>query len=789
MKRTTVFIILLMAGVSLWPQNIIYDNEFPLGDIKLLDGVLNEARDINLRTLLQYDCDRLLAPIRKEAGLEPKASFYPNWEGLDGHIAGHYLSAMAINASTGNLECRKRMDYMLAELKECQKASIRNNQTWGENYLGGIPNSSVIWKDFKNGDFGHYFAAWAPFYNLHKMFAGLRDAWIYCGRKDAKELFLGYCDWALSITENLSDEQMELMLGNEHGGMNEVLADAYAISGDIKYLECAKRFSHKFLLNPMASHIDMLDNLHANTQVPKAVGFERIYQLCGDENYHEASLFFWETVTNERSLAFGGNSRREHFPTKETSVDYVNDIDGAESCNTYNMLKLTENLFRTSPEERFAEYYERAIFNHILSTIHPEHGGYVYFTSSRPRHYRNYSAPNEAMWCCVGTGMENHGKYGQFIYTKDGDKLYVNLFVSSELNWKDKRTVIRQQTQFPYSETSTLTVASGGGKFKLMLRCPVWIKESGYSVKVNGEEAFSSYNPGSYVEVERIWKKGDVVEITFPMENRIEHLPNVPQYVAIMHGPILLAMKTGTEDMKHLVADDSRFGQYADGEKLPIDQAPFFIVDNVDDIASGIEEIEGEPLHFSISCHMENPVDGILQPFFEIHDSRYMMYWLALDKIGYKEYLADISKAEEYRKQLEKRTTDKVLPGEQQPEVDHKMESSGSTTGNTNGVFFRDSRDGGYFSYLMQTDGETDLSVMVKYWGQDEWKTCEYDLYADDVLIKSVNNTKKWRTSQWKTESYIVPKSALAGKSQVRIKFVAKPGKQVGEIYEIRLVR
>jgi len=453
------------------------------------------------------------------------------------------------------------------------------------------------------------------------------------------------------------------------------------------------------------------------------------------------------------------------------------------------MLKLTEDLFRTSPEQRFAEYYERATFNHILSTQHPEHGGYVYFTSARPRHYRNYSAPNEAMWCCVGTGMENHGKYGQFIYTKSDDALYINLFVASELDWKDRGIVIRQETSFPYSDVSSVSVAKGKGQFKMMLRYPSWVKAGEYSVKVNGKAVSTESGPGSYVCIDRKWKKGDVVEIVFPMANRVEHLPNVPQYVALMHGPILLAMKTGTEDLRHLVADDSRFGQYADGEKLPVDKAPFFIADDVEKIADEIVPIDGKPLHFKITTHMENPIEGELQPFFEIHDARYMMYWLALDREGYKQYIDDLAKAEAERESLEKRTTDKVQPGEQQPEVDHIMESNGSRPGNTNGVFFRDARNGGSFSYLMKTEGQTDLSVMVKYWGQDEWKTCEYDLYADDVLVKSVNNTKKWRTSQFKTESYPIPASALEGKSEVRIKFVAKPGRQIGEIYEVRLIK
>ena len=770
-------------------QDKLYSNEFPIGDVTLLDGPLKHARDLNIETLLKYDVDRLLAPYLKEAGLTPKAKAYPNWDGLDGHVGGHYLTAMAMNAATGNEECRMRMLHMIGELQLCANANLMNHPEWGKGYVGGMPNSERIWTNFKKGDFRTYNGSWAPFYNLHKMYAGLRDAWLYCGNEDAKRLFLGFCDWAIDLTAGLSDEQMEQMLGNEHGGMNEVLVDAYAITKDKKYLDVAKRFSHRRLLIPMSQRQDNLDNMHANTQVPKVVGFERISELSGDESYHNAADFFWDIVTGERSLAFGGNSRREHFPSKEACIDFVNDIDGPESCNTNNMLKLTEDMHRRNPEARYADYYELATFNHILSTQHPEHGGYVYFTSARPRHYRNYSAPNEAMWCCVGTGMENHGKYGQFIYTHVGNALYVNLFVASELNWKKKHIQIRQETAFPYGETSKITVINGKGQFPLMVRYPGWVKPDAFKVKVNGQPVDIVTGPSSYVTIDRKWKKGDVVEVTFPMHNSIKYMPNVPEYIALMHGPILLGMKTGTEDLAHLIADDSRFGQYASGKKLPIDQAPILINDNFDEIANQLTPVAGKPLHFTLNTKMENGIHNELQPFFEIHDSRYMIYWLALTEKNYKAHLEQIAREEQERQALEARTVDKVQPGEQQPETDHKMETDRSNTGNTNDVFFRDARDGHYFSYLMQTGGQTDLTLRLRFWGQDEWRTCEFDIMIDDQLMCSVNNTHKWRTSQFKTEDYPIPADLLKGKTQVRVKFVAKPGRQVGEIYGIRLLR
>ncbi|MEH2914578.1 beta-L-arabinofuranosidase domain-containing protein [Segatella copri] len=791
-KQLMIALLSIAPALGVVAQDKLYKDEFPLGDITLLDGPLKHARDLNVQVLLKYDCDRMLAPYRKEAGLQPRKPSYPNWDGLDGHVGGHYLSALAINAATGNEECRKRMEYMISELQLVLDANNQRPEAWCHNYIGGVPNSAKMWTAFSKGDFGPYFGAWAPFYNIHKMYAGLRDAWLYCGNEQAKNLFLKFCDWAVDITRDLNDEQMEKMLGNEHGGMNEVLADAYAITGEQKYLDCARRFSHRMLLVPLENGKDCLDNMHANTQIPKVIGYQRIAELAHDVQYHNASEYFWEIVTRQRSLALGGNSRREHFPTKENCIDYINDIDGPESCNTYNMLKLTEDLNRVKPNGMYGDFYETAMFNHILSAQHPQHGGYVYFTSARPRHYRNYSAPNEAMWCCVGTGMEDHGKYGQFVWTHDkgvkaeDDALYVNLFVASELNWKARKMVIRQQTAFPYAETSVVEVAKGKGTFILKVRKPSWCEN--FTVKGVGFDA-DSYEENGFVCMKRKWKKGDQVKISMPMHAYIKPMINVPQYVAIMYGPILLGMKTGTEDMRGLIADDSRFGQYAGGKKLALDEAPILLPKHLDDIAKNLKPVPGKPLHFKLATHMENTIDGELQPFFEIHDSRYMMYWLALGENDYKAYMQKLADEEKARQALEARTVDKVNPGEQQPETDHRMETDDSNKGNTEGIFFRDAKDGHYFSYLMQTKGETNLSLQLKFWGQDEWRTSEFDIYVNDKLLCSVNNSHRWRTTQFKTVDYAIPSEFVKGKKEIRVKFVAHKGKQVGQIYGVRLVK
>lgn len=783
-------VLFLLLSINANAQNKLYADEFPMQDVVLLDGPFKHARDLNLQVLLKYDVDRMMAPYRKEAGLEVKAKPYPNWDGLDGHIAGHYLTAMAHNyASLGNLECKKRMEYMLSELEECAAANIKNHPEWGVGYVGGFPNSDKLWSAFKKGSFGVYNSAWAPFYNLHKMYAGLRDAWLYCGYENAKQLFLKFCDWGISVTSNLSDSQMQSILNMEHGGINEMFADAYQITNDEKYLKAAIRYSHNMLLDPMSQKKDNLDNKHANTQIPKVIGFERIAELTHDNKFATAGKYFWETVTQNRSLAFGGNSRREHFPSVQACVDYLNDADGPESCNTYNMLKLTKDLFRVYSDASLVDYYERALYNHILSTQHPVHGGYVYFTTARPRHYRIYSAPNEAMWCCVGSGMENHGKYNQFIYTHQKDSLFLNLFIASTLNWKEKKIAIKQETNFPYSEETKLTVTNGKAKFKLMVRFPNWVSKGAFEIYVNGKRQKITAEPSSFVCIDRKWKKGDVVEIKLPMHHSIEKLPNVLHYIAFMHGPILLSAKTESSDVRRWIADDSRFGQYPGGAKLPLNQAPILIDDNFNNLDGKLVPVKGKPLHFTLNIPMMNvdkPLE--LEPFFGIHDSRYMMYWMSLSKADHRAYVDSITVLENEKMELQKRTLDFVAPGEQQPEMDHQMESQNANKGDFQNEFYREVRNQGFFSYKMKSNASSDLNLMVRYWGA-EMGNRQFEIYINDKLLVTEKISNKWNKNQFFNVEYPIPNEWLSGQEYIRVKFQAVTGNVAGKVFYVRLVR
>ena len=609
--------------------------------------MFKDACDLNIQVLLQYDADRFLAPFLREAGLPKKAETYGNWEkdGLDGHVGGHYITALAIHyAATGNQECKNRMDYMIAELKRCQQAN-------GNGYIGGIPNSNKLWTEIKKGNPAIVWEYWVPWYNVHKTFAGLRDAWLYGGNEDAKQLFFSLCDWGLSVINSLDDRQMEQMLANEFGGMNEVYADAYQMSNNPQYLAAAKRFSHKEIFDNIKNKVDNLDNKHANTQVPKAVGYQRVAELTHDREYTAAAEFFWETVVENRTLSLGGNSRAEHFPEAHKCSDYMHERQGPESCNTNNMLKLAEGLFRMNPDAKYTDYIERAIFNHILSTQHPHHGGYVYFTPTRPDHYRVYSAPEEAMWCCVGTGMENHGKYAQFIYTHNHDSLFVNLFVPSELNWKEKKVTIKQNTDFPYEEGSKLVISvDKPSKFKLFVRHPWWLADGKMQVTCQGVNYSKNSTSSSYIEIERTWKNGDVVEITTPMTVTVEELPNTPNAISIMRGPILLAAKTRTDNMPGLVAGSGRWEHIAHGSLASMFDTPFIIGERNEIIEklNKMQEVEGKPFHFKASnlFSEDKYKDLILEPFYQIHDSRYMMYWWSMTKTEYDKFVTE-NKSEE----------------------------------------------------------------------------------------------------------------------------------------------
>jgi uncharacterized protein len=762
---------------------------FPLHAIRILHGPFAEAAEANLTYLLALEPDRLLAPFLREAGLEPKAPSYENWEnsGLDGHTAGHYLTALANMIAAGedtpDGELKRRLLSMLGELERCQRAN-------GDGSLSGVPGSRKLWTDVANGKIeAHGFGLngkWVPWYNVHKTFAGLRDAWRVAGLEQAKPMFLALGDWCLRLISGLSDEQMQDMLRSEHGGMNEVMADLYAFTGKKEYLDAARRFDHLAVLQPLTRREDRLTGLHANTQIPKVVGLARSAALAGDEQAATGARFFWETVTTRRSVAFGGNSVGEHFHPLDDFRGLLESREGPETCNTYNMLRLTERLFVMEPKAEYADYYERALYNHILASIHPKHPGYVYFTPIRPRHYRVYSEPDHCFWCCVGSGIENPGKYGEFIYAKSGVGVHVNLFIPSELQVSEAIT-LRQETRFPNEESSRITLRlTEPSTFTLRLRHPAWVARGAFAISINGTAVDTHSSPSSYVEIRREWQNEDSIALALPMSSRLERLPDGSDWASILHGPILLAARSGRENLTGLRADGSRMGHVAHGPTVPLDQAPV-LLGSAEEILANLQPAPDEgPLRFRLRGTVApEPADGLLlEPFFSLHDERYQMIWQlssAQDFAARKEGLAAEEKAKAAR---EAETLDRVMPGEQQPEVEHAFRGGNTSTGIHQN---RRWRDGDWFEYTLATRGAAKALLEVTYWGGDKDRV--FEILANGRLL-ATEGLKAEFPDRFFSKRYPIPDDILAAakEEKITIRFSAKQW-VAGGVFEVRLVK
>lgn len=748
------------------PQKI---NTFPVSDVRLTSGMFKHAEDLDICYLMGLNPDRLLAPYMKEAGLKPKAENYPNWEntGLDGHTGGHYLSALSyMYASTGNEEIGKRLDYFLSELKRCQDAS-------GNGYLCGVPDGKTIWNEIKEGKINaNPFGLndrWVPLYNIHKTYAGLRDAYLVAGKEEAKGMLVALTDWMMNIVSALTDEQIQDMLRSEHGGLNEVFADVYAITGDEKYLELAKRFSHRFILDPLVEKKDMLTGNHANTQIPKVIGFKRIADLDGNQEWSSASEFFWNTVVENRSVSIGGNSVREHFHKSDDFSSMMTSEQGPETCNTYNMLRLTKLLYGTSGDVNYMDYYERALYNHILSSQNPVQGGFVYFTPMRSGHYRVYSQPQNCFWCCVGSGMENHARYGEMIYASRDNELIVNLFISSVLNWEETGMSFTQETSFPEKEQTRVIVKSEKPrKMKISFRCPEWLDKEKAEFKVNGGKVEAVFDDGYYT-INRKWKDGDTVEMSLPMTLRAVQLPDKSPYYSFMYGPVVLAADLGKERLDGQFADDSRGGHVASGPQLPLQNMPV-IVGEEKDLLANLKRVSPDKLEFRLSGVYPSRYDGmILKPFYKTHECRYMIYWKLVSGDELKHRQAELAKQEAERVRLENITADMVACGEQQPESDHFIEMENSVIGSEQGTPWRETK--GWFSYKMKSNGKPVNAVMINSFS-DETRSAE--IHVNGVKIGEINgrdsthvlklSKELLKNSEWELK-------IMCGKSDVTPKF------------------
>jgi hypothetical protein len=595
---------------------------FPLSQVRLLDSPFRDAMLRDQNYLLSLDADRLLYNFRVNAGLPSPARPYGGWEDpkceLRGHTVGQYLSACSlIYASTGDARFKQRVDSIVAELAECQNAPATNVSHFG--YLSAFPELFIDRVENRQ-------KVWAPWYTLHKIMAGLLDANQLAGNAQALEVLTNMANWVKFRVDNLPQEKMQAALDTEFGGMNEVLANLYGVTGNADFLKAAGAFNQKKIFDPLAAGQDKLDGLHANTQIPKIIGAARQFELTGDRRDADIANFFWERVALHRSYIIGGDSDREHFFSVNDFSNHLS-AETCESCNTYNLLKLTRHIFEWSPDAVTMDFYERALYNDILASQDPEQGMFVYLMPLKPGHFKTYSTPENSFWCCVGTGMENHAKYGDTIYFHGDGSLYVNLFIPSELSWPEKNFVVRQETKFPESETTRLNFKMEAPvQLALKIRWPAWADK--ISVRVNGRSQKIPGSAGSYVTLNREWKNGDQVEIRLPMKLHAEPLPGATNIVALLYGPIVLVGELGTNGMPNPYAKDQR-----DHVKVPDPKVPVFVAD--ENTLLKHVKATGEPLVFRTK-NLGKPDDVTLIPFYKTHHERYSVYWNVAGKADWK---------------------------------------------------------------------------------------------------------------------------------------------------------
>jgi len=666
---------------------------FPLSAVRLGDGPLRHAQLTDVEYVLRLDPDRLLAPYLREAGLDSPVPSYDSWEaiGLDGHIGGHVLSALAqLHAATGDPRLLPRLEHMLDVLERCQEAA-------GDGFLGGVPDGRAFGRAIAAGridaDTFDLEGRWVPLYNLHKTLAGLLEAHVHAGSARALRLAEGMADWWLGVSAHLSDDAFEGMLATEHGGMCDAFATLADITGRDDLLREAGRFVHRALVDPLAVGSDPLDGLHANTQIPKIVGVERLGRMTGDARLLAASDAFWDSVVHRRSVVIGGNSVREHFHPARDFAPMVLDEQGPETCNSRNMLELARLRYARTGDAAILDQVERTTLDHVLSTQHPEHGGLVYFTSLRPAHHRVYSVAEESMWCCAGTGMENHARAGEQVFAHDDDALLVGLYVPAELDWAERGIRARIDGDVARTGAATITLtAQAPVDLELRLRRPGWA--TSMEVEVAGSAPVVAAPGAAAAVVRRTWSGTTVVNVRLGMEVRAEPLPDGSAWTSFRYGPVALASRDGRDGIATSLAADTRMGHVTPAPRVPLERTP---VVTAADPASAVTLVDRDALSFRLDAWRDGGrVAVALEPFAGIHDERTTLVWpTGADPAARVEELRAMDAAG-----TDADVLDRVAAGEQQPEVDHGFRGEGTRAGGADGLHWRSAT--GWFSYRLR---------------------------------------------------------------------------------------
>lgn len=739
---------------------------FGLDEVQLLPGPFLHAQELDKATLLRYEPDRLLAKFRKEAGLVPKAEHYHGWEDdtISGHSLGHFLSACAqMYRSTGDPVYKEKVAYIVAELAQCQQAD-------GSGYIAAIPNGKyILEQEVANGTIKaqafYLNGLWAPFYNIHKVLAGLRDAYRLCDLPLALTVERGMADWIQQLTSRMTPEQIQLMLSCEHGGMNEVCVDLYADTKDQKYLNLSRTFHHQAVLDALARGEDILPGIHCNTQIPKLIGLARRYELTGDTTDRKTAEFFWNRVVQHHSYVTGGNGNHEYFGPPDQLRNRLSD-ETTETCNVYNMLKLTEHLFLQHPSPEYADFTERALFNHILASQHPENGQVIYNLSLEMGGKKTYQNPFD-FTCCVGSGMENHSKHNQWIYYHHQNTLYINQFIASELNWRAQGVVVRQETNFPDEQHTTLTITCPKPTYlKLMIRNPYWATPGNMRLRVNGKQVAVSTRSKSYIELYSYWKNGDRIDIDLPFELRLEPMPDDSNRAAICYGPLVLAGELGPENAPNPYARDF-VPIFKTTERNPTKWSKPF---------------ENEPNQFQTQ-QVAYPRDVRLFPFYRMHDRRYSVYWDFMSQETWEKNVEAHLKEVAYREAVNRMAIDQLFFGDTIQEKAHTLRDSDSHIGGLQDRTYREAERGGWFACQLSVKPDAPLELLAEYWGGFTGSKT-FDILVDGQHVATENITGK-AEGAFILVSYPIPLEYTQGKKQVEIRFSPHTGHRAGPVFAL----
>ena len=756
-------------------------NLLPLDHVRLTGGPLKAAQEADAKYLLELQPDRMLAFLRQRAGLKPKAEGYGGWDGpkrnLTGHIAGHYLSAVSLMwAATGDARFKERANYIVDQLKEIQDAQ-------GDGYIGALEDGQGVdgkqrFVDLSNGviksggfDLN---GLWSPWYVEHKLFAGLRDAYRYTDNATALEVETKFAGWVERILSKLNDDQLQQMLGTEFGGMNEVLAELYADTADPRWLVLADKFHQKAIIDPLSEDKDSISHTHGNTQVPKLYGVLMRYVYTGNAADEEAAKFFWDRVVYHYSFATGGHGKNEYFG----EPDKLNDmVDGrtAETCNVYNMLKMTRTLFSVEPDVRYADFHERALFNHILASQDPHDGTVTYMLPVGRGVQHEYQRMFDDFTCCVGTGMESHALHGAGIYYyKGSEEFWIGLYAPSIAEWDSAGVEVETATDFPLGSSASVKIRTKAPKqFVLALRRPYWAGE-GFSVKVNGQLLKELPPADSYVKINRVWRRGDTVELNLPKALRTEPLPDNPSRMAFLWGPLVLAGDLGAE-----VHQD-------DEENMPAPSAPALVAAK-EPVGQWLKPEAGKPGWFKTSgVGLSQDIE--FAPFFELPRRKYAVYWDVFTPEEWSKRSAIYKAEQEKQQKLQAATIAFAQPGEMQSERDFSEQGEDSAPLLWRGRHGRGGK--GWFSFDMPVVNSRPIALWVTF-GGDRWRESTLDILVDGKKIG--DHVEPHRSpdqeKQFVDVSYVIPRELIAGKSKVTVRFQARDGNEIGAIFGVRTVR